>query len=121
MINLAIMIFKKEHMRIKMSMREANMLREVREAVVKVGIQCCRVTNLRISKDWRYCDIYCISTLSDDDEMAVLTIESRSKCIRHAIKNRCGGHFFPTLRFHIDKEARRIERVEEILRNLPDT
>jgi len=96
------------------------MLREVREAVMKLGIQGCSVTNLRISKDWKYCDIYCVSTISDDDEVAAMSLDGRSRAIGQIIKHRCGGHFFPSLRFHIDQEARRIERVERILKELPD-
>ena len=118
--NQNIMIFKKEHMRIKMSMREANMLREFRDAVVKVGITHCRVTNLRISKDWRYCDVYCISTIDQNDEVMSIILQSKSHSLRQIIKNRCAGHFFPTLRFHPDIEARRVERVDEILKNIEE-
>jgi ribosome-binding factor A len=101
-----------------MNMREANMLREVRESLKRLGIRDCCVTNICISSDWRYARIYCISTTDIDDKSAVEILEAASSRISRMVRNRCGGHFFPTLRFSIDEEARRAQRVEELLSSI---
>lgn len=111
--------FKTENTRIRMNMREANMLREVQESLKRLGIFDCRVTNINISSDWRYATIYCISLIDDDDKDAAKRLELYKGKIGRIVKHRCGGHFFPVLRCAPDREARRIMRVEEILDTLP--
>jgi ribosome-binding factor A len=106
--------------KIKMDMREANMLREIREGLKRLGIFSCRVTNIRISSDWRYARIYCISNGDMDDSSAVEILEAHSSRLSRMVRKRCGGHFFPTFRFLIDLEERRADRVSVLLRNLPD-
>ena len=106
--------------KIKMDMREANMLREIREGIKRLGIYSCRITNIRISSDWRYAKIYCVSTTDMGDDGAVEILKVHSSRLSRMVRNRCGGHFFPTFRFLVDLEERRADRVELILRSLPD-
>jgi ribosome-binding factor A len=107
--------FKTKKNRIKLDMRESNMMREMQEVIVRLGMVEQSITRVILSPDWRYATVYCISNVSEDDELSAKNLEEQSNQITKLLKHRCSGHFFPKLRFLPDKEIRKQQSLDQIL------
>lgn len=70
----------------------------------------CNITHIKLSKDFKYADVYLQTNIEDHIKMLQ---ESERELIRQ-IKPKWNAKYIPNLRFHIDKEAARIDQLREI-------
>ena len=91
------------------------MVRELQEVIVRLGMLEHSVTRVRLSPDWRYATIYCISNKDNQDELSAKTLEEHSNQIAKLLRERCSGHFFPKLRFVPDEQIRQQQSLDKIL------
>ncbi|USO00498.1 MAG: ribosome-binding factor A [Alphaproteobacteria bacterium] len=71
------------------------------------------LTRIRLSKDFKYADVY---VRGDKAKLEILQTEGKD--IIQAIKHSWNAKYLPTLRFHEDIDANRLDYVNAILDKL---
>ncbi|QEK38708.1 ribosome-binding factor A [Candidatus Cytomitobacter primus] len=73
----------------------------------------CSFTYVKLSKDFKYADVY----LQTDDEKSLEILQESERDIIKKIKTQWHAKYLPTLRFHLDKEAIRLDKLQQIYRS----
>ena len=77
------------------------------------------VTEVRVSPDLRYADIY-VTRLGDETAMqeALQGLDAASGYLKRELSRRLALRFMPELRFHLDVSWQRGERIERLLEEI---
>ncbi len=87
-----------------------NLLKMLTREIWNLHGNICTLTYAKLSKDFKYADIYC----QTDDLKNLVKLQESEMVIRHSIKKDWNAKYLPTLRFHIDKEAERMDKLREL-------
>jgi len=104
--------------------KAANLMQEEISEIVTRKLRDPRVagvtvTEVRVSPDLRYADVY-VTKLGDEEERkaALAGLTAAAGYLRHELGTRVDLRFLPELRFHLDEAWERGARIEALLEEL---
>ena len=93
----------------------------VHEAVREHGIPSVSVSDVEVTRDLAHAKVFVTALMQERSKEAVKALNSLSKEIRFELGRAMKLRHVPELHFHYDDSVDRGERIDNLLRELPDT
>ncbi len=84
-----------------------NLLEVMRKTIWSLHGNICNLTNLKLSKDFKYADVY----LQTDNVKNIEILQQSEQMIIREIRKDWHTKFLPKLRFHLDKKEDEIDKL----------
>lgn len=93
----------------------------VREAVAEHGLPSLSVSDVEVTRDMAHAKVYVTALQPERAEEAVKGLKAVAPEVRYRLARVVKLRHVPELHFHYDDSVDRGERIENLLRGLPDT
>ncbi len=92
----------------------------VHEAVRELGLPLASVSDVEVTRDMAHAKVFVTALESARSAEAVAGLQQHAKEIRYALARAMKLRHVPELYFHYDDSVDRGERIDALLRDLPD-
>ena len=92
----------------------------VREAVAEHGLPSVSVSDVEITRDMAHAKVYVTALQSERAAEAIKGLKAVAPEVRYRLARAVKLRHVPELHFHYDDSVDRGERIESLLRDLPD-
>lgn len=92
----------------------------VREAVAEHGLPSVSVSDVEVTRDMAHAKVFVTALQSERAEEAVKGLRAVAPEVRYRLARAVKLRHVPELHFHYDDSVDRGERIERLLRGLPD-
>lgn len=93
----------------------------VHEAVRELGLPSVSVSDVEVTRDLAHAKVFVTALMSEKSVEAVKGLQENAKEIRYQLAQAMKLRHVPELHFHYDDSVDRGERIDQLLRDLPDT
>jgi len=93
----------------------------VHEAVREYGLPSVSVSDVEITRDLAHAKVFVTALLPEQSAQAVAGLREHAAAVRTALARAARLRHVPELHFHYDDSLDRGERIEQLLRTLPET
>jgi len=93
----------------------------VREAVSEHGLPSVSVSDVEVTRDMAHAKVFVTALQSERAEEAVKGLRAVAPEVRYRLARAVKLRHVPELHFHYDDSVDRGERIDNLLRDLPDT
>jgi len=93
----------------------------VHEAVREYGLPSVSVSDVEITRDLAHAKVFVTALLPERSLEAVTGLREHAAQLRSALAHAARLRHVPELHFHYDDSLDRGQRIEQLLRTLPDT
>jgi len=98
--------------------RELGML--VHEAVREYGLPSVSVSDVEVTRDMAHAQVYVTALLPERSADAIKGLKELARELRMELARRVKMRHVPELHFHYDDSVDRGERIDQLLRDLPE-
>ena len=92
----------------------------VREAVAEHGLPSVRVSDVEVTRDMAHAKVFVTVLQADKARETVKALKALAPEIRYQLARAVKMRHVPELHFHYDDSVDRGERIDNLLRDLPD-
>lgn len=93
----------------------------VREAVSEHGLPSVSVSDVEVTRDLAHAKVFVTALQAERADEAMKGLKTVAPEIRYRLAHTVKMRHVPELHFHYDDSVDRGERIEQLLRDLPDT
>ena len=93
----------------------------VRQAVSEYGLPSVSVSDVEVTRDMAHAKVFFTALQSERAEEAVKGLRAVAPEVRYRLARAVNLRHVPELHFHYDDSVDRGERIDNLLRDLPDT
>ena len=93
----------------------------VHEAVRELGLPSVSVSDVEVTRDLAHAKVFVTALQAERSAEAVKGLQEHAREIRYQLAQAMKLRHVPELHFHYDDSVDRGERIELLLRDLPDT
>ena len=93
----------------------------VREAVMEHGLPSVSVSDVEVTRDMAHAKVFVTALQAERSTEAVKGLKAVAPEIRYRLARAVKLRHVPELHFHYDDSVDRGERIDHLLRDLPDT
>lgn len=93
----------------------------VHQAVRELGLPSVSVSDVEVTRDLAHAKVFVTALLSEKSAEAVAGLQANARDIRQALARAMKLRHVPELHFHYDASLDRGERIDALLRELPET
>ncbi|RMH94478.1 30S ribosome-binding factor RbfA [Lysobacter pythonis] len=93
----------------------------VHEAVRELGLPSVSVSDVEVTRDLAHAKVFVTALMSENSAEAVAGLQRHAREIRFQLAQAMKLRHVPELHFHYDDSVDRGERIDALLRDLPDT
>ncbi len=93
----------------------------VREAVAEHGLPSVSVSDVEVTRDMAHAKVYVTALQPERADEAMKGLKAAAAEVRYRLARSVKMRHVPELHFHYDDSVDRGERIDNILRDLPDT
>lgn len=92
----------------------------VHEAVREYGLPSVSVSDVEVTRDMAHAQVYVTALLPERSSDAIKGLKELSRELRMELARRVKMRHVPELHFHYDDSVDRGERIDQLLRDLPE-
>lgn len=93
----------------------------VREVVREHGLPSVSVSDVEVTRDMAHAKVFVTALMSEQSREALKALKVLAPQVRYALGKAVKLRHVPELHFHYDDSVDRGERIDNLLRDLPDT
>ncbi|MDO4710202.1 MAG: 30S ribosome-binding factor RbfA [Pseudomonadota bacterium] len=93
----------------------------VHNAVRELGLPSVSVSDVEVTRDLAHAKVFVTALLSEKSAEAVAGLQANARDIRYQLAQMMKLRHVPELHFHYDDSVDRGERIDALLRELPET
>ncbi|PJK08221.1 ribosome-binding factor A [Lysobacteraceae bacterium NML120232] len=93
----------------------------VHNAVRELGLPSVSVSDVEVTRDLAHAKVFVTALMSEKSAEAVAGLQANARELRYALAQMMKLRHVPELHFHYDDSVDRGERIDALLRDLPET